>query len=256
MTLGLDKCKIARRFRRSLSTYDDAALVQKKLAERLVGSLNSLPEKAFRRVIEIGCGTGILTEMLCSSKAVGTLYLNDLVPDCEKMVLDRIADQRPSQVIPFFGDIEQLAFPSDLSLIVSGSTFQWLNDFPQLLDGLCSMLPQGAFLAFTLFGSGTLKEFSSLTSVELTYYSDQKIRAMLDQAFTLESHSTYQDRLFFGSAREILHHIRATGVGGVGNYHWTKASLRDFGVRYGQKFGSKKGLPVSYVSSAFVFRKR
>ena len=55
MVLNLDKAKIARCFRRSLPTYDDAALVQNELAGRLLQSINLLPDSAFQQVLEIGC---------------------------------------------------------------------------------------------------------------------------------------------------------------------------------------------------------
>ncbi len=63
-----------------MESYDEAAIVQNALAGRLVRALEELPDTAFRRVLEIGCCTGVLTEMLCRERQVRTLFLNDLVP--------------------------------------------------------------------------------------------------------------------------------------------------------------------------------
>ncbi len=256
MVLDLDKAKVARCFRRSLPTYDDAALVQKELAGRLLHSLNILPDSAFKQVLEIGCCTGILSEMLCHHKPVQTLYLNDLVPEFENVVLTRIATREPMQFVSCFGDIETLALPPDLSLVVSGATFQWLDNLPAFFKRLGRELQPGAYLAFSLFGPGTLKEFSRLTSVELGYHSDKEITAFLEHDFILESYDNFQDTLFFPSVREVLYHVRATGVGGVSEYQWNKGTLREFEARYSREFGSDQGLPVSYSSSCFVARRR
>lgn len=256
MVLSLDKDNIRRCFRRSLATYDEAAVVQKKLAAQLLQALHILPATAFRSVLEVGCCTGVLTEMLCRDKPVIRLYLNDLVPDFEDVVLSRLPEDRAIQLNSCFGDIENINIPTDLSLVLSGATFQWLSDLPSFFDRLGRELGSGSYLAFSLFGPGTLQEFSRLTSVELNYYSDKQIIALLERDFTLESYENFREQLFFSSVREIMNHIRETGVGGVSEYRWTKQSLRQFEEGYIRDFGEERGLPVSYVSSCFVARRR
>ncbi|MEN8200311.1 MAG: hypothetical protein ABFR63_09600, partial [Thermodesulfobacteriota bacterium] len=97
---------------------------------------------------------------------------------------------------------------------------------------------------------------SHLSGVELGYHSDEQILAMLDADFAVVSHERFQEQLFFPTLREIMAHIRATGVGGVSEYRWTKDSLRSFEEGYFREFGEERGLPVSYASSFFVARRR
>jgi len=256
MVFRLDKKRIAHCFRRSLLTYDDAALVQNKLALRLAKRLDALPDTAFRRVLEIGCCTGGLSELICCNKTPQILYLNDLVSDFEEGVLNRLAKYKSTQLVSCFGDIEVLTLPADLSLVLSGATFQWLSDLPAFINRLGYELQAGSYLAFSMFGSGTLKEFSSLTSVELQYHSDRELLSLLEEQFIVESYEQYEDQLHFPSVRDILNHIRATGVGGVSEYQWNKETLRLFEERYLSKYGCEEGLPVSYRSSCYVARKR
>jgi malonyl-CoA O-methyltransferase len=255
MVFRLDKKRIAQCFRRSLLTYDDAAIVQNKLAKRLLLSLSYLPETAFQRVLEIGCCTGGLSELLCEEKPVQILFLNDLVSDFEEVALNRLRKHTSTQFISCFGDIESAQFPSNLSLILSGATFQWLDNLPSFIERLGCTLESGAFLAFSMFGPGTLKEFSRLTSVELRYHSDDAILSLLEKDFIVESYDNYEDKLFFPSVREILSHIRATGVGGVSEYQWNRETLKRFEKRYSTEFTNEKGFPVSYASSCYVARK-
>jgi malonyl-CoA O-methyltransferase len=256
MVLRLDKDKIARCFRRSLSTYDAAARVQKELAVRLLQCLEEVPDTAFRRVLEIGCCTGVLTEMLCDHKPVQTLFVNDLVAEFEEVVLKRISRRNSLSISSLFGDIETLALPSEISLVLSGATFQWLADLPAFFVRLGRELTSGSYLAFSLFGPGTLQEFSQLISVGLGYRSDEEICSLLEKDFVLEKQRSFQEQLFFPSVREILSHVRATGVGGVSEYRWSREALARFEGRYREKFEGPEGLPVSYSCSCFVVRRR
>ncbi len=256
MVLALNKEKIARCFLRSLATYDQAAEVQNRLAARLMQLLADLPDSVFASVLEIGCCTGTLTEKLCLEKPVKKLHCNDLVPEFEDLLRKKVSRYQAMQFLPCFGDIEEQDLPSNLSLVISGATFQWLSDLPTFLKRLGRELPQGAYLAFSLFGPGTLQEFSSLTGVELAYVSDTTLKDLLDTDFQLLYHTEYQDTLYFQTVKEILSHIRDTGVGGVSEYKWSKQSLQDFEKAYINNFASAKGLPLSYSSSCFVARRR
>ena len=255
MILYLDKDKVARCFRRSLPTYDEAAVVQNRLAAHLLKMLQLLPDRAFQSVFEVGCCTGGLTEMVCREKPVARLFVNDLVPEFEEVVYERLQRQELPELHSCFGDIEAIELPPGITLLLSGATFQWLSDLPRFIRRLGRELVSGSYLAFSLFGPGTLNEFSQLSSVELNYHSDTEIIAMLEDDFVLEAYENFNEQLFFPSVHDIMRHIRATGVGGVSEYQWSKESLRQFERDYVRAFGEKRGLPVSYVSSCFVARR-
>lgn len=254
--MRLDKDRIAQCFLRSIHSYDTAAQVQNKLAGRLMQSLQSMPDSTFTSILEIGCCTGTLTGKLCSERPVQRLYCNDLVPEFEEVLQKRLASNCSVQFHPWFGDIEELPLPSELSLVISGATFQWLSDPHSFLKRLGRELVPGACLAFSLFGPGTLHEFSSLTGVKLEYVSDEALTETLDADFEIFHYKQFQDTLFFPTVREILGHIRDTGVGGVSEYKWNKQSLQEFEKGYEETFATATGLPVSYSSSCFVARRR
>lgn len=256
MVLNLDKNRIARCFRRSMQTYDEAAEVQNRLVDRLLQTLDLVPSAAFNSVLEIGCCTGTLTKKMCAAKPVQKIYCNDLVPEFEEHLQTRFSPESATQLIPCFGDIEKLALPSDISLVISGATFQWLCDLPAFVQRLGRELNSGSWLAFSLFTPGTLKEFSTVTSVELEYVADDELKTLFKSDFELIQHQSFQDTLFFPTVRDILNHIRDTGVGGVSEYKWSKHSLQSFEEQYTEKFATASGVPVSYSSSCYLLKRR
>ena len=62
----IDKPLVRQRFARSLDTYDEAACVQREMAHELLRTLVEATQgrRLYPRIVEAGCGTGILTECM------------------------------------------------------------------------------------------------------------------------------------------------------------------------------------------------
>jgi malonyl-CoA O-methyltransferase len=252
----LNKEKIARSFLRGKNTYDRHAGIQLQVSRKLVERLKEYPEIDFSKVLEIGCCTGTLTELLLRTFSIEKLYLNDLVPDFYDDVVKRLGGLGDVEKQPLFGDIEKLPLPAELDLVVSSATFQWLADLGALFRRISASLKDSGFLAFSIFGPGTLSEFREITGIGLEYTPIGSIRAMLEENFSIQEEFTHKDRLFFSSPREVLKHLQATGVGGVREYRWTPGRLRNFEDKYLELFGGASGVPVTYVSAYIVASKK
>ena len=255
MVFSPDKEKVAQRFRRSLPTYDTNAHIQKKVSERVVNLLQTLPGFDLSRVLEVGCCTGILTELFCSRYPVATLYINDLVPELCVAAKDRVRRFRTVVEI-IAGDVEKVALPDRLDLIISSSTLQWLADFPAALEKFSAALAKRGYLVFSFFADGTLQEIRELTGKGLEYQSLEQVCSQLAQSFDLLHVETCVDRLTFSNPREVLRHLQATGVSGLDSYRWTPAGLRSFEEEYRRHFGSGEKVRLSYVSHFLVARKK
>ena len=80
-----DKRVLTRRFSRSMATYESAAVVQRGMAAHLIDELRLVSgADRFDNVLELGCGTGMLTWLLLENCRLSRLILNDLVPECER----------------------------------------------------------------------------------------------------------------------------------------------------------------------------
>lgn len=256
MKMSVNKENIARSFLKGKKTYDQHAKVQQKVGRKLVDMLDDYPKLRYDRVLEIGCCTGAMTEMFLAGRKVGKLYLNDLVTEFYDPVRERLAELSDGVIEPLFGDIEHLDLPDDLDLILSSSTFQWLTDLPGSFAKIAASLKKDGYLAFSLFGPGTLTEFRQLTGVGLSYKAIGNVLDILAKDFILQFVDTEKHRLYFTTPRQVLRHLQATGVGGVGGFRWTGRRLREFEEAYIRLFGTPAGVPVTYVTSYIIASKK
>lgn len=253
---SVNKDKVARSFLRGKYTYDAHAKIQKKVSQNLINRLSLYPKVNHRKVLEIGCCTGNLTELLLQNFRIEKLYLNDLVSHFQEHVCRRVSPFNEGEIIPMFGDIETLELPKNLDLVVSSATFQWLADLRAFFGRIAQAIEPGGYLAFSIFGPGTLIEFKKVTGIGLEYLAVGEILDMLEDDFHIEEEETTKDQLFFSSPKEILRHLQATGVGGVQDFTWTPGKLRKFEKNYSDRFGGSSGIPVTYMSSYIIASKK
>lgn len=246
--------RIIEHFRRSIDSYDSGAKVQKVVGESLVAKIAGYDDICYEKVLEVGCCTGSMTETLCRTRSVGELWVNDLVPECCRQAAERVKGVT-GKICPLAGDIETVPLPADLDLIISSSTFQWLKDLPNTFQRFSVSLRECGYLAFTMFGPGTMNQVRELTGVGLDYISENRLTQMLQKNFQVIEVESSRFTLLFKTPKEVLYHIQNTGVGGAGNYRWTPGKFRSFDQEYRQKFGTGEGVPVDYVSICVIARK-
>lgn len=177
----IDKQLVCRRFQQAAGSYDRQALIQERMAEHLLDLLGEQSSGPQQRVLEIGCGTGLLTRKLAQRiSGMEELVLNDLVPDFASR-LPAAAFAPAVRFLP--GDIETLPLPGSFDLIISSSTLHWLDDLGSLLTKLNTHLALGGILAFSLYGPDNLREIKELTGITLLCPSLCEIAALLDKIF-------------------------------------------------------------------------
>ena len=118
----MNKELIKQRFKRKLKSYNKNARIQKQMAERI---LEYLPEKEYSSVLEIGCGTGLLTEKALNKINYSEYTALDLISDCEDYI------KKLNGGINFINcDIEEYIEKTDKTydLIISNDAFSfWFN---------------------------------------------------------------------------------------------------------------------------------
>lgn len=215
----MNKDLIQTRFSKSLSTYNENAKIQKKMAEKLATLLN---KTHYKKVLEIGCGTGFLTELLNNSIEFEQYTAIDIVSDCEKYI------NAINPKINFIqADIEKFHLEK-YDLIIANASLQWVNDFTDVIETLKAALSNGGELIFSTFGKENFKEISFVANVTLEYYSLNKLKNIFPEC-ELDSEIHI---LNFEKPKDVLRHLQLTGVNAVENTIWTKKDLINFENKY------------------------
>jgi malonyl-ACP O-methyltransferase BioC len=266
----IDKHFVCRQFRRAAASYDRQATIQHRVADRLLALTakytNQQPQTL--SVLEIGCCTGLLTSKLLNSNIkVRSLILNDLMPDFAERLPQDIAVSKLSvgeprveelslEELSFLpGDIEKLPLPGPFDLIISSSTFHWLDDLEQTLDKLLAALHPGGVLAFSLYGPNNLPEIKELTGIGLDYLSLPEITSMLKKQCILEESHQDKEVFLFPKPRDVLSHLRQTGVNSINRTLWTRQELHSFCQEYTKRFQIDQAVRLTYNPLYFVARR-
>lgn len=145
-----------RAFEKAAKAYDEAAVLQREVASRLMERLDYMviePDV----VLDAGVGTGY-----CA------LDLVQRYPDAQVVALDianamleqtRFKLNKSKNVNYLASDIENIALADNsVDLIVSSLTVQWCNDYLKAFAEFKRVLKPGGCLLFTSFGPDALKE--------------------------------------------------------------------------------------------------
>lgn len=145
---------IARRFSASAATYQEHALVQNRVAEKLM--LLVPPSDNVVRILEVGCGTGILTRYLLQNFPNATIDAIDLSP---RMIATASAQLAAAPTINWHvADARLFRSRYRYDLIISNCALHWIDPLIEGLHNLASLLKKDGRLAFSLMLNGTLAE--------------------------------------------------------------------------------------------------
>ena len=152
----IDKKKLERRFSRNAKTYDEYAVVQKEMSRKLVSEIKVPSPK---RILEIGCGTGYLTDLIARKFENAQILALDLAPGMIEVAKDRVSEINKGCRIEFVcADAETAFFQGSYDLIISNATFQWFNDPEAMAEQILKHLSPKGQCIFSTFGSQTFNE--------------------------------------------------------------------------------------------------
>lgn len=147
------KDRVVAAFAAAAKTYDSAAEAQALAADLLARRVLGEPPPPSPRVLEIGCGTGLLTRRLLPELG-GEWLITDIAP---AMVTAARAAAPDAGFRVMDGEHPDVAGPFDL--IVSNLAAQWFADLPGSLTRLTALLAPGGRLVLSTLGRDTFREW-------------------------------------------------------------------------------------------------
>ncbi len=242
----IDKSLVKRRFKKSLETYTDNAVVQKQMAEKLISLLGV---KQYDKVFEIGCSSGVLTNFIAGNIKYNKIWINDIVSESKKYIDNILLDYTF-----LAGDIETIDLTEKYNLIISNACLQWCNNLEKIIKKLYSSLQNGGTLAISIFGNSNLKELKSIFDIEEHAYSKQELKHILSE---YKQCSITEDNveLYFNNLREILQHLKNTGANSLREYKLTRTSLKNFEERYAKNYQKNGKVVLTYNPVYIIINK-
>ncbi len=232
---------IRSRFEKSLSTYNENAAVQKLMAQKLYSLLD---EKKYKKIWEIGCGTGVLTEILAKELDFDSYIANDMVEKCKDYIkgISCRVDFIPENLYDL---VQKQTGP--YNLIISNAVFQWLETPENIIRELIKFLEPGGSLIFSTFGPENFKEIYRTLGKTLNYYTIEDWKDKLGGLI----YSIEEDiiELSFENAIDILRHMKYTGVNSIESMPWTKTKMLKFENIYNN---CCKGTPLLTYNPIYI----
>ncbi|SEP23336.1 malonyl-ACP O-methyltransferase BioC [Paenibacillus sp. OK076] len=276
MTIGRSSA-VQRQFNRSATSYDAHAHIQRSMAEQLARSLAEWKNKGVLSdpsILEIGCGTGALTQILVNEWPSANITAIDIAPEMIEVASKRFrsvehpgtADCTTDNLRFLQADIEMWAVnapESSVDIIVSNACFQWLSSPQETLGHLRRMLRPGGLLIFTTFGPDTFREMheafdevyraNGMESQRhgLSFHSPAQWEIMLQESGYSSFHcerSIHTEK--YASARDFLYSVKGMGASTSEAALIPGYSLRrlftNMYKEYEDKFSIKGGVSATY----------
>ena len=224
----IDKNLVRLHFGKAAPVYDQVTPVQASMANELVKlSREHWAGKFDPCILEIGCGTGKLTQKLLEIFPESRITAIDISSEMIQKAKQNL--KTTANVIFVQGDAESLAdghnFSVKFDLIVSNATFQWFSTPGPTLKKYQSLLAPKGILSFSTFGTRMFYELrQSFQKAEkilgipsashtLSFYDAEDWVSFMDDredwvSFVKES---FKEEIY-PSVTEFLHTIKRAGA--------------------------------------------
>ena len=217
---------IKNQFEKSINTYNQNAVVQKIMAEKLVDNVFKI-KSYFENILELGCGSGLLTAELVKHIKFKNYYANDLVMKSKYFIENIISD-----AVFYCGNAQRIKPLQKMDLIISNAMFQWFENLEKISFNYKNLLNKDGILAFSTFSPANFEEIRELTGLSLDYKSLDEITKIFSKNFEILYAEEFVHTMTFSNPLELLAHMKNTGVNSLTAQHWTFKEVKNFCDKY------------------------
>ncbi|MBF0125087.1 MAG: methyltransferase domain-containing protein [Magnetococcales bacterium] len=208
----VDKQAVISAFAKAVPGYPQQAVVQRQIARQLASQAFrvGLPDRC--RILEIGCGTGFLSELLRQGYPAATLVCSDLVPEMVRHCRQGMRGSAATRFVVMDG--EQPAVAAGFDLVVSSLALQWFHDAAAALVRWIELLRPGGVVLFATLGADTFREWRSACHQAAVPCGVIPLpsRAQLSSTHVGLVVTEEAQRLRYPSAQQFLREIKSIGA--------------------------------------------
>jgi malonyl-CoA O-methyltransferase len=240
--------KISRNFSNKAQEYESGATMQKNVAKKLLSytleKLNSEP----LQILELGCGTGFLTEELIKHYPKAQIIAIDIAPNMLGVAKDKFASNKNISFLQSdIRDIEKIDGKFDL--IISGLSFQWLEDeLPSIIRKIKTKLTSNGNIIFSTLLNKTFEELQTAFNKSKSEYPGPKLYQR-DELLNLLSPKDWIEEFYYENYKtpmEFLKQIKSTGAVNPNTDFVSTSTMRMVIKRLGEQKNSNNKLKVTY----------
>lgn len=196
-TGGSFAAAVASRFDRAAETYDSAADIQRRTAYRVAAAIGALPLRFGASALEIGCGTGNLTDHLIRDPRLAALVVNDIAPSMIRVCRQRVGAISGKRVAFRVGDASRGGAQGIFDLVAGNLVLQWFAEPRAGLRYLAARLAPGGYLVLSSLGPASFASWKRICAeagipartrqFETIDALETEAQDMLEMAFSTET---------------------------------------------------------------------
>ena len=180
-TKHIQRTLVQHAFSRACNHYDEHAVLQREIADRLLAHLNFTKIEP-ERILDVGCGTGYFTRLLIEKYKKSEVMACDL---SEEMVQHTRRHHRRRMLWHgkrqhIVADACGLPFADEsFDLVTSNLTMQWVVNPKEMLMEMRRVLRPNGLMLFSTFGRRTLSELRHALASISESSEQSKVRHVL-----------------------------------------------------------------------------
>lgn len=221
---SIDKNKVKQSFAMAAKSYDNLASLQRKVGLDLLRQFvenNISLMCADNLIVDIGCGTGFLTQELLHKTAITKIVAIDIA--LPMLQITRTKIQNKKMVTYICADAEHLPLLNhSIDKIISNLALQWCQNLIPVFGGFKKALKQDGQIFFSTFGPATLQELKQAWSEVDNYshvnefYTTKELLFFLKQAgFNEIAIKSTQYQSNYQTVLELMRELKGIGAHNV-----------------------------------------
>jgi len=246
---------VAESFGQHARSYNEHARVQRTAAEFLVTMVDEYLRDLSGPYLEIGTGTGFLTQLLLQKLPSGTYYATDLSEEMLFVCRENLTIPRGLDVRYDIRDAEESLDSQQYGLIATAMTAQWFEDTPGTLRRYAESLKPGGLLIYSYLDESCFPEWKALCAESGVPFTGNPLPTSAplridNNRFCWEgtTHEVFSE--MYASPADFFRNLKRIGAGtqkqgnknSAGavlnlNEYWLKKGVDAFKITYGITFG-------------------